>query len=97
MISTAQFLELTPDAQREIILDGITHIKAKAFELSTSLAKFNGWMATLDATLIDPQYSERFNRLGNQLQENIDVLTEQILIEAQKRRHISEYMAKQKS
>jgi len=98
MITTAAFLDLSPEAQREVILDGIIHIKGEAFRLSKSMAKHSAWLKNLDLTQVDKDsdYIDRYQRLESQLRENIDALTEQILVESQKLRHIHEQIEKRK-
>lgn len=96
MITTAAFTELSPEAQREVILDGMLHLKAEAFRVAKSMSKLSGWLDTLEISQADQEYISRYRRLAGGLQENIDGLTEQILIEAQKLRHIADQIAAKK-
>lgn len=96
MISTAEFLKLTPRAQREIITDGLLYIKIHSRQFSNEMAKLNGWLASMEVVDVEPDFVDRFIRITRELEENIDTLSSRIVQNAERINEANELFQRRK-
>lgn len=96
MIPTAEFLQLSTRAQREIIFDGITYLKIESRKFSTTMDKLNQWLAAMDTVDVDSEFIIRFLDATKELSGNIDTLTEKIVQNAERVNGVSEIFHQQR-
>jgi hypothetical protein len=92
--STATFLRSSPHTQCQLILDGFIYLNSEVDQLAIVIARLNAWLDAVDMMKAEKGQAKSFISTSNTFRDKADSLTEQILLNSEKVKHLSDQIAK---